>query len=176
MSDEPRDRLGEATDRDWPLGSESVPPIDAELEDAAPKERRNWPDPDELSAAVSDAIVGGMRDVAMESDRQLLLALEELRDGARWAEGRLSKASRYLRSHVLRIPQRDPQQRIRGAILAEAKRAGLDPERADLQTFSEEMALLIHLVLLGRVEMPTVMLDVEEGQRSAEVIDAERDA
>jgi hypothetical protein len=118
---------------------------------------------------ISETFVHGAHQVAMEGDHWFLTTLRGLNRGAEHTKLAAHRVGRYLvnEANKLRpsfLKTKTQRERIRAALLREAKRAKLTGKEFDV--FSEQIALLVELVLQGRIKVDDVAFEHAESLRS----------
>jgi len=117
---------------------------------------------------VSELIVEGAHQVAQESDTWFLTALGGLNKGARHTQAAASRFGRYVlvETNKLRpswLKQKTQRERIRSMLLREAKRAKLSGR--EFEAFSEQIAVLVELVLQGTVKVSDIAFEHDDRLR-----------
>lgn len=107
-------------------------------------------------------LAGRGHDIAVESDRWFVAALQGLDRGMTRARSEVSEAGRQVmvRSKAWLPGARHnagPKERIRRAIIREAKRRGFQGEQLD--QFSQNIALVVELVLSGAVSVEDIAFE-----------------
>jgi hypothetical protein len=123
-----------------------------------------------LLRGLSGVLVSGARQVATESDRWFLVGLRTLHQGVQSAQSATCDAGRHLveKSSRLRpafVRPKSARERVRAMLLNEARRARLST--AEFEAFSEQIAIIIELVLQGAVKVSDIAFEHDERARSA---------
>jgi hypothetical protein len=122
-------------------------------------------------AELSDAVLTSSGYIAAETDRWFLGAVRGAQLCVDRTKGGVARAGQYIteKTWVSRLPgvrKKTPSERMRRAILREAKRAGIRPEDPEFHAFAERIAVLLELVLEGSIAASAI--DFEEGAESLE--------
>ena len=117
-------------------------------------------------ADIGDTVLTSGGYIAGETDRWFLLTIRGAKRSLDKTRNGLDAAKEYIttKTWVSRLPgvkKKTPSERLRRAILAEAKRAGIRPEAPEFAAFAERIAVLLELVLEGSIDAGAV--DFEEG-------------
>lgn len=110
--------------------------------------------------ALQEHVRTGTQHVAEEGDRWFLAALRGIDQGLRWSRsgavvvgGRVADGWERLRAT---LPRRPARRRLQDALVKEARGSSVDPEDPAFQTFAENMATLLELVLAGAIRLEDV--------------------
>lgn len=117
---------------------------------------------------LAETVVQGAQQVATESDDWFLTALRGLNKGAQHTKATAAKLGRYLIHESSKLAPRwlrkkTQRERIRDMLLREARRAKLSGQ--EFESFSEQIAILVELVLQGTVKVGDVAFERDERLR-----------
>lgn len=109
-----------------------------------------------LLAGWSRDLAGHAQQIASESDRWFLSIVDGVDRGARRAQAGLGK----LVHSLPRVGSREsPRQRIQRMLRAEAAKHGFDPGSPEFDLFSERIAIVVELVLIGAVKIEDIAFE-----------------
>ena len=119
---------------------------------------------------LSETFVSGAHQVAVEGDHWFLTTLRGLNEGAQRTKVAASKVGRYLLQESSKfypswLRKRTQRERIRDMLLREAKRAKLSGR--EYEAFSEQIAILVELVLQGTVKVSEIAFERDDRLRQS---------
>jgi hypothetical protein len=122
-----------------------------------------------LLRELSETFVHGAHQVATEGDHWFMITVRGLNRGAEHTKLAAHKLGRYLLGGASKLrpsflATKSQRERIRSALLREAKRAKLSG--AEFEAFSEQIAILVELVLQGRIKVSDIAFEQAEALRS----------
>lgn len=122
-------------------------------------------------AELGDTVLTNGGYIAGETDRWFLLTIHGAKHSWDKTRDGLGALGDYVtkKTWVSRLPgvrKKSPAERLRRAILVEAKRAGIRPQDPEFAAFAERIAVLLELVLEGSIAAGAV--DFEDGGEPAE--------
>jgi hypothetical protein len=126
---------------------------------------------------VSDAVLERGADLATETDRWFVQAVQSVSQSAQRAHdgfGAVTQAALARWSRLRpRFDRRAPRERIRDLLHREARRLDFDVSRPDFTEFSEKMAMLLELVFNGALKVEDVAFDSDDTAGAGSVEAAE---
>jgi hypothetical protein len=122
-----------------------------------------------LLRELSETFVHGAHQVATEGDHWFMTTVRGLNRGAEHTKLAAHKLGRYLRNGASKLTPsflaaKTQRERIRSALLREAKHAKLSGK--EFEAFSEQIAILVELVLQGRIQVSDIAFEHAESLRS----------
>lgn len=128
-----------------------------------------------LLRELSETIVVGAHQVATEGDHWFMITVRSLNRGAERTKLAAHKLGHYLLGEASKLrpsflETKTQRERIRSALLREAKRAKLSGK--EFEVFSEQIAILVELVLQGRIKVNEIAFEQAESLRSKQAPEA----
>ena len=119
---------------------------------------------------VSGRILLETRDIANEGDRWFLATLRGVDRGLTWTTGSMAKVGGRALTRIAtlkaELSRESTKDRMRAALLREARCVALDPAEAEVQVFADNIATLIQLVYEGRIRFADVAFGFEDTEES----------